>query len=137
MASCGFLEDKKLFPDGLQTKVGERGTRLSGGQKQRIAIARALVRKPRILLLDEATSALDAESEHLVQGALDRLMGSRSVIVIAHRLSTVQHANSILVLRDGAIAERGTHSELLAIEDGIYKGLVSRQLQYAYNPDDG
>ena len=76
---------------------------LSGGQKQRVAIARAMLVNPRVLLLDEATSALDAESEHLVQGALDRLMGSRSVIVIAHRLSTVQHANSILVIHDGGI----------------------------------
>ena len=128
-ASCGFLDDKILFPEGLQTKVGERGSRLSGGQKQRIAIARALIRKPRILLLDEATSALDAESEHQVQQALNKLLEDKmqTVIVIAHRLSTIVTANKIIVMRKGQIIEQGSHEELIA-NDGAYKKLVSRQL---------
>ena len=109
MANClTFIQDMSLFPDGFGTKVGERGLRLSGGQKQRIAIARALVRRPKVLLLDEATSALDAESEYQVQQALDGLMdasneGSSSsqltVVVIAHRLSTIIGANKIIVLK--------------------------------------
>ena len=128
-ASCGFLEDKILFPEGIDTKVGERGGRLSGGQKQRIAIARALIRKPRILLLDEATSALDAESEHQVQQALNALLDEQqqTVIVIAHRLSTIVNADKIIVMRKGEVIEQGTHSELVAL-DGSYKKLVSRQM---------
>ncbi|XP_061952833.1 ABC transporter B family member 25-like isoform X1 [Populus nigra] len=116
------------FPDKYQTFVGERGLRLSGGQKQRVAIARAILMNPSILLLDEATSALDAESEYLVQDAMDSLMKGRTVLVIAHRLSTVQSADIVAVVSDGQIVERGTHEELLS-KDGVYTSLVKRQLQ--------
>ncbi|KAJ8645271.1 hypothetical protein MRB53_007019 [Persea americana] len=116
------------FPDKYKTHVGERGVRLSGGQKQRIAIARALLMNPSVLLLDEATSALDAESEYLVQDAMDSIMKGRTVLVIAHRLSTVQSADTVAVISDGQIAESGTHDELLN-KDGIYTTLVRRQLQ--------
>lgn len=114
------------FPEGYETLVGERGVRLSGGQKQRVAIARALVKDPRVLVLDEATSALDAESEHLVQEALERLMVGRSTLVIAHRLSTVKDADRVLVLDHGTVVERGTHAELVEVE-GLYRQLVERQ----------
>ncbi|XP_078430147.1 transporter associated with antigen processing protein 2 [Wolffia australiana] len=116
------------FPDQYKTHVGERGIRLSGGQKQRIAIARALLMNPRVLLLDEATSALDAESEFLVQDAMDSLMKGRTVLVIAHRLSTVQSANTVAVISEGQIAESGSHEELLEL-GGVYTALVRRQLQ--------
>ncbi|KAK4842849.1 hypothetical protein QYF36_000788 [Acer negundo] len=116
------------FPEKYQTFVGERGVRLSGGQKQRVAIARALLMDPRILLLDEATSALDAESEYLVQDAMDSLMKGRTVLVIAHRLSTVQSADTVAVVSDGEIVESGTHEELLS-KVGVYTALVRRQLQ--------
>jgi ATP-binding cassette subfamily B protein len=115
------------FPDGLATRVGERGQQLSGGQKQRIAIARALLKDPRILLLDEATSALDAESEALVQEALARLMRGRTAIVIAHRLSTVVGADRVLVVEAGRILEEGPHAALLA-RGGAYARLVERQV---------
>lgn len=118
------------FPERLETPVGERGVRLSGGQKQRIAIARALLKDPRILVLDEATSALDAESEHLVQEALKRLMEGRTTLVIAHRLSTVQEADRVVVLDGGQVRQQGPHAELVA-EDGLYRQLVARQLQGA------
>ncbi|XP_076914796.1 ABC transporter B family member 27-like [Bidens hawaiensis] len=120
------------FPEKYQTVVGERGLRLSGGQKQRIAIARALLMNPRVLLLDEATSALDAESEYLVQDAMDSLMQGRTVLVIAHRLSTVKSADTVAVISDGQIAESGTHEELLNM-NGIYTALVRRQLQVPQN----
>ena len=128
-----FIHDKDLFPEGYETVVGERGVKLSGGQKQRIAIARALIRKPKVLLLDEATSALDAESEHQVQKALDVLIksGHQTVVVIAHRLSTVRDADEIIVIRKGEIAERGSHDELLKNGKGVYKNLVDRQLMNA------
>ncbi|KAL3526609.1 hypothetical protein ACH5RR_011265 [Cinchona calisaya] len=123
------------FPDKYQTVVGERGLRLSGGQKQRIAIARALLMNPKVLLLDEATSALDAESEYLVQDAMDSLMRGRTVLVIAHRLSTVKSADTVAVISDGQIAESGTHEELLNM-DGIYTALVRRQLQAPKSESD-
>ena len=132
--ALNFVKDKNLFPEGYDTKVGERGVKLSGGQKQRVAIARALIRKPKVLLLDEATSALDAESEHQVQQALDSVLQnpelSQTVIVIAHRLSTVKDADEIIVLKKGVIAERGTHDDLVAL-GGQYHALVQRQLMSA------
>ena len=114
-------------PDGYQTVIGDRGSRLSGGQRQRLSIARAILRNPPILILDEATSALDTESEKLVQEALQRLMQNRTSLVIAHRLSTVQHADEIVVLQHGRIVERGTHDELLRREGGVYQRLSSMQ----------
>ncbi|PIK50619.1 hypothetical protein BSL78_12465 [Apostichopus japonicus] len=115
------------FEEGYDTLVGERGVRLSGGQKQRVAIARALIMDPAILLLDEATSALDAESEHLVQEAIDRAMVGRTVLVIAHRLSTVRTASKVVVIKHGLVAETGSHDELIS-KGGVYKKLVLRQL---------
>jgi subfamily B ATP-binding cassette protein MsbA len=111
---------------GFDTTLGDRGSRLSGGQKQRLAIARAIYKNPPILILDEATSALDTESERLVQDALDKLMQNRTSIVIAHRLSTVRHADEIIVLRQGEIVERGTHDELMS-KNGFYRKLVDMQ----------
>jgi len=116
------------FPEKLETIVGERGIKLSGGQKQRIAIARAILRNPRILILDEATSALDSESEKLVKEALNTLMEGRTTFIIAHRLSTIREADSILVINKGRIVEMGTHNELATIENGLYSHLL--KLQY-------
>ena len=115
------------FPEKFDTLVGERGIKLSGGQRQRIAIARALLKNPSILILDEATSSLDSESEKLVQEALENLMKGRTSIIIAHRLSTIRSADAILVLNEGRIVEKGTHKELLEIENGMYKNLSTLQ----------
>ena len=126
LAAANALAFVEAMPEGLDTLVGERGVTLSGGQRQRIAIARAVLQDAPILLLDEATSALDAESEQLVQDALDRLMVGRTVIVIAHRLATVRGADAIIVLDKGAVVERGTHDELVETE-GLYARLASLQ----------
>jgi ABC-type transport system involved in Fe-S cluster assembly fused permease/ATPase subunit len=116
------------LPDGYNTMVGERGLKLSGGEKQRVAIARTILKGPPILILDEATSALDSHTEKEIQDALDQVARDRTTVVIAHRLSTIIHADVILVLRDGELAEQGTHAELIA-QDGLYASLWSRQRQ--------
>ncbi len=117
------------FPDGLDTLVGERGIKLSGGQRQRIAIARAILRDPAILLLDEATSSLDAESEKVVQDALNNLMNGRTSIIIAHRLATIREVDRIYVLDKGRVVEQGTHESLSAMENGIYSNLARLQFE--------
>ncbi|XP_029354696.1 ATP-binding cassette sub-family B member 10, mitochondrial isoform X2 [Echeneis naucrates] len=117
----------QTFPKGFDTVVGEKGVLLSGGQKQRIAIARALLKNPKILLLDEATSALDAENEFLVQEALERLMEGRTVVIIAHRLSTIQNANAVAVLDQCRVAECGQHTELLSNSQGLFRKLMEKQ----------
>ncbi|MFA5701828.1 MAG: ATP-binding cassette domain-containing protein, partial [Desulfuromonas sp.] len=116
------------MPRGLETVIGDRGVRLSGGQRQRLCIARAILRDASILLLDEATSALDTQSETVVQDALENLMRGRTTFVIAHRLSTVMHADEILVMRDGRIVERGSHAELFAAK-GYYFDLHQSQFK--------
>jgi ABC-type multidrug transport system fused ATPase/permease subunit len=122
------MEFIAALPQGMQTVLGERGTRLSGGQRQRIAIARALLRDPPILMLDEATSSLDTESERLVQMAIDRLMRERTVLVVAHRLATVRRADTIVVLHEGRVVEQGDHGTLLA-QGGLYRRLHDMQFR--------
>jgi subfamily B ATP-binding cassette protein MsbA len=128
-AQAAYAHDFVLrLSRGYDTLIGERGVRLSGGEKQRLAIARALLRNPPILILDEATSSLDSASERMVQGALENLMKNRTTFVIAHRLSTVRHADKIVVLHAGTIAEVGTHDELLA-RGGQYRRLYELQFK--------
>ncbi|MEL7451272.1 MAG: ATP-binding cassette domain-containing protein, partial [Pseudomonadota bacterium] len=128
------LEFTDELPQGLETMVGDRGVLLSGGQRQRIAIARALLKDAPVLILDEATSALDTESERHIKTALDGLMRNRTTLVIAHRLSTVESADRIIVLHQGRIVESGTHSELLALR-GAYAALY--EMQFNDRADDG
>jgi ABC-type multidrug transport system fused ATPase/permease subunit len=124
---ANIAEFVKVFPEGLETLVGERGVQLSGGQRQRIAIARAMIRNPRLLILDEATSALDSNSERQVQDALNKLMEGRTSIVIAHRLSTIQDCDQILVLDKGKILEKGSHDFLLGKDKSVYAQMLSMQ----------
>jgi ABC-type multidrug transport system fused ATPase/permease subunit len=121
-----FIEN---LPEKLDTIVGDRGVKLSGGQRQRVAIARAILKDPTILVLDEATSSLDAKSEKLVQDALEKLMENRTTVVIAHRLSTIRKVDRILVIKEGAIVESGTHQELASMDNGIYSNLLKLQLE--------
>lgn len=123
------LEFIDRFSDQFETVVGERGTKLSGGQRQRIAIARAILKDPAILILDEATSSLDAHSEVLVQEALEKLMENRTTIIIAHRLSTIKKVDRIFVIKEGQLAEKGSHAELTSLNNGIYSNLLKLQLQ--------
>ena len=126
--NANALDFIKEQPEGFETMIGEKGVRLSGGQRQRIAIARGILKNPPILILDEATSSLDTESEHLVQTAIDNLMADRTVLVIAHRLTTVENADSILVMDSGQIVASGTHQELLS-QEGIYTRLYNKQFK--------
>ena len=119
-AKAAFIhEDIMAMPDGYDTQVGERGMRLSGGQKQRMAIARAILRKSPIIILDEATASVDVETEREIQKAIANIAGKRTILVVAHRLSTIRKADRIIVIREGEIIEQGTHDELVAL-GGVY-----------------
>ena len=128
LAQADFIFDKNKFPLGLDTKVGERGSKLSGGQKQRIAIARALIKKPKILILDEATSALDSESEFKFKKEIDNLKGTMTIIIISHRLSTIKDCDQIIVIKKGKILEKGKHEDLYKLK-GIYYNLMEKQMR--------
>lgn len=117
----------KELPNGIETNIGDAGSKLSGGQKQRLNIARTVLKNPPIMILDEATSALDTESEKIVQDALENMLQNRTSIVIAHRLSTIQNADCIVVMSKGKIVEQGTHAELMDLSNGYYAKLVSLQ----------
>ena len=127
LAQADFILDKNSFPLGLNTIVGERGSKLSGGQKQRIAIARALIKNPKILILDEATSALDSESEYKFKKEVDKLKGKITLIIVSHRLSTIKDCDQIIVINKGKIVEKGSHEELYELK-GIYHNLMEKQL---------
>ena len=127
-AQADFVFDENAFPLGLNTLVGSKGAKLSGGQKQRIAIARALIKKPKILILDEATSALDSESESKFQLELDNLKGKMTIIVVSHRLCTIKDCDQIVVINKGKIIEKGKHEELVAFR-GVYHNLMEKQLE--------
>ncbi|MFQ5983420.1 MAG: ABC transporter ATP-binding protein, partial [Woeseiaceae bacterium] len=129
-----IIEFVKEMPDGLETMVGDRGVLLSGGQRQRIAIGRALLKDAPVLILDEATSSLDTQSERHIQDALNKLMKDRTTLVIAHRLSTVESADRIIVLDKGSIVESGNHRELIA-QDGLYANLYRMQFSDEQNGD--
>ena len=118
------------LPNGYDTKVGERGVKLSGGQKQRIAIARVFLKNPPILVLDEATSALDLESEHLIQEAIDKLARDRTTFIVAHRLSTITHADRIVLIEHGEIVEIGSHEQLMSLKGHYYKLFQVQQIDH-------
>ena len=128
ISQANFVFDESKFPLGLDTIVGSKGAKLSGGQKQRIAIARALIKKPKILILDEATSALDSESEAIFQKELFNLKGKMTIIIVSHRLCTIKDCDEIVVINEGKIVEKGKHEELIAFR-GIYHNLMEKQIE--------